>query len=1089
MTALSADGRYALGGLSMSYMLPVACCSYVYDIENHSYKIIGFTERHDAGENIYGKWTPQAPNMLFIESPAMSCNGHWVTGSAYISEPIEGSEFSNEYRASFRYDVLNDNFELYSDNDYEGFAVSDNGTVLAVSPASNPYSFAYVRSGDYYISYDQIFRQIYNVDFKNATGVENTGKPLSVSADGRVMTMLTSTTDTYVLRLPEPLEEAAARVNLLEEYTVTPAAGSTISACGQFELTFDRRVVANSTQTTKITFKADDGSVSYTPIQSGGLKSDGTKVTVTFRTRELEKDKSYTLTIPAGCLYLEGNQKYTNNEIKIRYNGRDKSPVVLTEAYPADGASVPMLDLSSNPMILTFDSEVKLAGNTPGQLYRDGESNPFCDLTILAANNQILCYPLAAQHLFKGTDYIVVIPAGTVTDISGNGANEEIRLTYHGSYERVPNSDDTFLFNEDCSSYDNFMFFEGDHLRPSSIPAGWGFTADNPWYIVRSSNESSDMAFASHSMYTPAGKSDDWMVLPQLFIPDNKCSLQFDAQSYKNGMDDHLKVYAFVCDDVYNTLTRAIIDRILAEGTLVFDEQLTPGATEEGLEGEWTNYIVDLDDYSGKYLYLAFVNDNEAASAVFVDNVRVIHDMEYLISLESSSRVVALDETEIYGAVTVASEIATYNDLHMELRDAEGTLIDVIDETGLGLKKNDSYRFRFSKPLPLEKGIINSYFIRVKFDDTESTLSADIRNMTFQPVKKVVIEEYTGRDCKNCPLGYLAFDYIRERFGNAMIPIGIHTYQSDPLGSGMSAYSQYLGLDQAGAPSARINRNPLISYPMISTADGYALSGSGIYGDNGVEEQLWYDLVRDELSQPAELGIDFGSEYDAAASAVNVECMVRSALNSSDNSINIFAVLLENRLEAGYQSNGYASISDPILGEWGNGGKYGMSYVYPFTVDDVARSVWGTTYNGTGGLVPATLNSFDEYHSNIKLTVPQSVKDINNCDVVVMLIDAASGKVINCDIAPVGESTADFVSSVGNIAADSGCSVSVSDGHILASGDGQMQLRVFSIYGSAIGSAKGEGQIDLDLGGYRGFAVVALTTADGRTHTTKVMVK
>ncbi|MDE5928975.1 MAG: Omp28-related outer membrane protein, partial [Muribaculaceae bacterium] len=342
---------------------------------------------------------------------------------------------------------------------------------------------------------------------------------------------------------------------------------------------------------------------------------------------------------------------------------------------------------------------------------------------------------------------------------------------------------------------------------------------------------------------------------------------------------------------------------------------------------------------------------------------------------------------------------------------------------------------------------------------------------------------------KNCPLGYLAFDYIRERFGNAMIPIGLHTYQSDPLGSGMSAYSQYLGLDQAGAPSARINRNPLISYPMISTADGYALSGSGIYGDNGVEEQLWYDLVRDELSQPAELGIDFGSEYDAAAAAVNVECMVRSALNSSDNSINIFAVLLENRLEAGYQSNGYASISDPILGEWGSGGKYGMSYVYPFTVDDVARSVWGTTYNGTGGLVPATLNSFDEYHSNIKLTVPQSVKDINNCDVVVMLIDAASGKVINCDIAPVGESTADFVSSVGNIAADSGCNVSVSDGHILASGDGQMQLRVFSVYGSAIGSAKGEGHIDLDLGGYRGFAVVALTTADGRTHTTKVMVK
>ena len=1089
MQAISADGRYALGSISSSYVLPVAPCSYIYDIDNGTYTIIGFTERHNAGDNIYGKWTPHAENMLFIEAPTISCSGDWVTGIAYMSEPVDGSEFNNEYRATFRYDVRNDIFTLYPESDYAGFAVADNGTVFAISPAVNPYSFSHIRSGDYFISFEQIFRQAYGIDFKAATGYENTGKPIAMSADGSVMAMQTSPTDSYILRLNEPLADAASKVNLLEEFTVSPAEESTISTCSQFELQFDRRVVANATQTAKISFKADDGSVSYTPIQQGGFNADGTKVTITFRTRDLEKDKAYTLTIPAGCIYLEGNQKYTNRVIKIRYNGRDKSPVVITDAYPADGASVASLDLSSNPIILTFDSELRLAEKPLGYLYRAGEETPFCELNILAAKNQLLCFPVAAQHLFKGTEYVVVIPAGTVTDISGNGANKEILLSYNGSYERVPNADDTFLFNEDCSGYDNFMFFEGDNLNPAQIPAGWGFTKDTtPWYIVRSSNESTDMAMASHSMYSPAGQSDDWMVLPQLFIPDGKCSLQFDAQSYLNGMDDRLKVYAYTSDDVYNTMTRQIADRILADGQLVFNEILSPGKSEEGLENDWVNYVVDLADYAGKYVYLAFVNDNRAASAVFVDNIRVIHDMDFLVSFENSSRVVRRDDIEIHGAITVASEINTYNDLHMELTDADGVTIATIDETGLNLKKNDSYRFRFSRALPLEAGVINKFFVKVRFDNAMSTITSTVRNMTFQPAKKVVIEEYTGRDCTNCPLGYVAFDYIRERYGNAVIPIGIHTYQSDPLGNGMNSYSEYLGIDKAGAPSARVNRNSLITYPVISTGNGYSFSGAGIFADNGVEEKLWYDQVRDELAQPAELGIDFSSAYDAQGGTVNVDCTVRSALNSSDNSINIFAVLLENKLEAGYQANGYSGNSDPLLGEWGAGGKYGNSFVYPFTVDDVARSVWGTTFNGTGGLIPATLNSSDTYNTRLSVAVPSSVVDINNCDIVVMLIDAAGGKVINAQIAPVGKSTSDFVGGVDNIAAD-GCDITVAGSHILAKAPGQMQLCVFSVYGETIAAAEGSDSIDLDMSSFGGFAIVCLTTADGGSLTRKVLIR
>lgn len=733
-SSITADGRYIVGHISDSYVLPVAPCSYIYDIEQKTYKMIGFTERHDVSGNILGNWTPHVPDMVMVETAEISANGEWVTGMAWMAIPVEGSEFANEYNAAYVYDVKNDRFELYPEQDYAGMAITNSGTPYLCSPARNPYAYSHVRSGNYYIPFAQIFEQVYGIDFEKTTGYPNTGKVMSMSADGNTLVMLVSTDDSYILKLNEPLTDAAQRVNLLRNYVPVPAAGSTISSCGTFTIRFDRRVVANATQTSKISFKSEDGSVSYTPLQSGGFQAEGNNVTITFRPRDLEKGKNYTLTIPAGCLYIEGDQRYTNEEIKINYVGRDKSPVTMTEAYPANNAAVSSIDLTNNPMILTFDTDLKLTDTAIGKLYRTGEEEPFCDLNMLASGKQILVYPLVAQNLYLDVEYDVVIPAGVVTDLSGNGANEEIRLHYRGSYVKVPTSDDNHLFIDDCSTYDHFLFYEGDHLQPASTPASWGFTQDTtPWYIVRSSNESTDMALASHSMYSPAGKSDDWMSTTQLYIPDENCYLQFDAQSYVAGAGDRLKVYAIVDDGVYNTLTKEIVEKMRAKAEVVFDEELSPGATQEGLEDEWTNYTVDLEKFAGKNVYLAFVNENENASAIFVDNVKVVHNMDYLISFENPDRVVAQTETPIFGSITVTSGIDNFSTVKLTLNDAEGNIIDTIEESGLSLKQNDIYKFRFERGLPLNPGVINTYYVNVSLDDKASSVQGTIRNMTFLP--------------------------------------------------------------------------------------------------------------------------------------------------------------------------------------------------------------------------------------------------------------------------------------------------------------------------------------------------------------------
>ena len=111
----------------------------------------------------------------------------------------------------------------------------------------------------------------------------------------------------------------------------------------------------------------------------------------------------------------------------------------------------------------------------------------------------------------------------------------------------------------------------------------WEFDADNqPWNLsIRDNENSTDICAASTSMYSPAGQSDDWIVTPQLIIPDEFCTLTFDAQKYQDLADDKLKVVIWECDENINTLTSDIINSMKSNGKITTYD-LSIGKTEEG---------------------------------------------------------------------------------------------------------------------------------------------------------------------------------------------------------------------------------------------------------------------------------------------------------------------------------------------------------------------------------------------------------------------------------------------------------------------------------------------------------------------------
>lgn len=990
-TGISADGRYILGRLSPEVLMPISMCAYVYDTQTGNVKYIGFSPYDNKS------WTPAYEDMLFIEDATMSADGRYVTGAAYIGHPQNNSEWLDEYRVAYRYNVTTGKIDIYDgvyDADVTGFSVTNDGMVFAATPAVNPYSSFIVRSGDYYYGLDDIFKQVYGIDFYQKTGMAVTGKPVVCSADGKTICAITSQTDSYLLQMSDDWQTLCSKVNLLNNYTVNPASGSVFSTLSQLSLSFTRNVeIAGSA--TRIKLLDSDGSELRSAAKA---EAKGNVVTVSFRSYKFEAGKTYTVVIPENLISMVGNLSVASGEIRIEYVGRQEGAVKPVSITPTDGSAFARIDATTNPVNVRFDASIKIADGARAQLWRVNESAPFADLDLtLYDARTLIVYPLSRQYLYDGTDYKVVIPAGSVTDLGGEGGNEEITLCYKGTYVREISADDKYLFSDDCSTYANFMFYEGDHLAPASVPAGWGFTQDNPWIIVSSTEGTSDMAYAAHSMFERGGKADDWCVTPQLYIPDTQCYLTFDAQSYKLNKQDKLKVYIYESENVYSSLNSDIIDAIRTNGTLVFEEILSPGKSEESLEDEWQTYNVGLADYAGKNIYIAFVNDNENQSAVFINQVDVIHDMKFLTSVTSPTTVVAAESAPVSGTITMASDLLTANTIDIKLLDSTGKTVSTVAASGLELKKGGSFNFAFPDELPLKADVSNRFVIHVTINGTETSSAASvIKNLAFAPVRRVVVEEYSGRECSNCPQGFAAMENLERLFPDQIIPVVLRTYENDPLGQGMYDYTEFLGIDKMGAPSAIINRT-VSCYPMVTVGNDYRLSGQGISMDGESETVCWLDAVSTEMETLPDADLDFTADFDG--NKITISGNARWAINTDVCNANVFAIVTEDGLSS-IQLNGMYSLSDPDLGEWCGNGKYATRYP-TVEIDGVGRGVAGMTFNGTSGIIPTKLIAGQEYPIELSISMPETVAKTSNANVVLLLIDGDNDRVINANKARV----------------------------------------------------------------------------------------
>lgn len=147
--------------------------------------------------------------------------------------------------------------------------------------------------------------------------------------------------------------------------------------------------------------------------------------------------------------------------------------------------------------------------------------------------------------------------------------------------------------------------------------------------------------------------------------------------------------------------------------------------------------------------------------------------------------------------------------------------------------------------------------------------------------RSVLIEDFTGQRCVNCPVATEEIEKLQEQYGDAIIAVGIH---SGPFGHRSTMTSARLPLcTETGdeyythwgieyQPGVKINRGA----PIYNTAE---------YGS----------VVREALQKTTPLAMELEADYDAATRTIDISI---SATTSEDVSGKLQVWVIENNIVA-----------------------------------------------------------------------------------------------------------------------------------------------------------------------------------------------
>lgn len=576
-----------------------------------------------------------------------------------------------------------------------------------------------------------------------------------------------------------------------------------------------------------------------------------------------------------------------------------------------------------------------------------------------------------------------------------------------------------------------------------------GFESRDSWRVLREEGKENHY-LAAASRFKEAGKADDLFMTGPVWIRGDKATISWRARSY-NERNDVPCTYLVKIMEYKGALDAAAASK---ENLLV-----DLGSYSEPAAGEWQHHSADLNSLAGKKVVIVFENVTEGGEIIAVDDIKVEGAKGLAeVTVTPGDYVLGADRRfRIGGSVTAWSDTPVTSFSAKCLVDGKEYSASLSD---ISLKKGESREFSFPVELQGDFGDSFDFTVTPAVNGIEYPEEKHRTTLlSFLPKRNVVIEEATGTWCMYCPKGIVAFRVLEEKYPNDFIPIAVH----------MMAAADRMALDdyaneqtfEAGAPSAWVDRKVYSADPMTPVFDGGQRVYSTLYG--GLETLFLRRMAEQAIAEVSSMNISLdGNEFRLSA-----DC--RFPLNIDKADYRLAVVLTEDRLIS-TQANAFSNGSDIV----GGFEKLDRT-IENFEHNHVARAIYDDYY-GIPGSLPGKIVAGESYNFSRTFKMPAKYNDVKNMQAVVMILDHATGEVLNSRRIPLD------TSGVSGIGSDSRISV-VCEGdavRVLVPSSGHFTARMYDASGREIAFAEAEGETLLSAAGYDGIAILEVVSAEGR---------
>lgn len=480
-----------------------------------------------------------------------------------------------------------------------------------------------------------------------------------------------------------------------------------------------------------------------------------------------------------------------------------------------------------------------------------------------------------------------------------------------------------------------------DGAQISTDVRNLGFDDGDAWigYYIQEENE---YVAASTSWYTSSVRASDWLITPSVKIETGAVA-RWRAKAMDKSFRDGYQVY-------------------IAEKGVQANDFLsnTPVFSTDAENALWENHEVDLSEWIGKEISLAFVNNSIDCSVLFIDDIMIGVPQRAALS-NTTPPIYKAEEKLVLKASAFTDLDEGINGFSVNLNIGQKVITAKFPD--VRLQRGEKYNFEIPTDIILKDGEEYSYSLSTDSDVLESV----IRGASV----KTIAEEFTGSWCSWCVQGIVAFRELREMYPDTFFGIALH--YNDFLQP--ESYTDFVWdiANVSGLPYCIANRYRSLTGAPINL------------------KEFHESLTQRQLEGEVRLSVEKNADnWRAHTEAV-------SLMEGTDSRYKIAYAIVENDV---YEPNDHRYKQHNQYADGKNGEMGGFEnlpeWILDFHFDDVARGCIGEP-GGIADSLPPTVRKGVPYVHNIDFSLPNNVLDEKNVTLVAMLVDSLDGRIINAD--------------------------------------------------------------------------------------------